>query len=285
MRSFKHVYIEIINSCQFHCSFCPKTKRKPQVMTQEEFKHILSEVQQLTDTIYLHVLGEPLLHPQLDALLAIAADFRLFVNITTNGYLLNAMAPILLKHHHIKKINISLHSMEDIGQNAYSLSQYLKEITSFADQATRQIPTTIMYRLWNTNGQYGAILNYLQDYYQPQFPLLPEASPQNGHRLAYRIFLHQQHAFEWPVQAQQKQAALHDGCCLALKTHIAILADGTVVPCCLDSEGQLALGNIHKTPLIDLLQTPKATAMREGFQAQKAVEALCRQCTYKQRFE
>ena len=147
---FHHVYIEIINQCQFHCSFCPKTNRESRMLSPLEFQHIINEVKPYTSTIYLHVVGEPLLHPQLDELLAIAYHENMTVCITTNGYLIQSKGPILLKYPNIQKINFSLHSLEDIAQANLSQEAYIQAILDFATQATKN-NSTIIYRLWNTN--------------------------------------------------------------------------------------------------------------------------------------
>ncbi|MBR3841041.1 MAG: radical SAM protein [Erysipelotrichales bacterium] len=278
---FNHVYIEILNYCQFNCSFCPKTKRAKKILNPDEFKHIVKQVKEYTDTIYLHVLGEPLLHDKLDELLQIAENENLKVNITTNGYAINETKHILLKHSNIRKINFSLHSVEDVNHKNISEKEYMNNILTFTSEAVAS-NITVIYRLWDTNKKDNTMLTLLKEAY-PNFEFNHEVSPQNGHRLAYRVFLHQANIFEWPVQST-KEAEL-EGYCLALKSHIAILSDGTVVPCCLDSEGQINLGNIFESSLTEILHSNLATSIKVGFQNHKAIHPLCKTCSYKDRFE
>lgn len=289
---FHHIYIEITNVCQFQCSFCPKTSRAPRFMTPPQFEQVVLKIKHHTKLIYLHVLGEPLIHPQLDEILGIAHKHGLQVNITTNGYDIAKAAPILLAHHHIKKINISLHSMEDSGQKEKDIHQYMQDVYEFANKATTQIPATIVYRLWNTNKEYDIMTAFLQNMYHPDEMITHQETSPNWQRLAYRVFLHKQKQFEWPIQATARIDDHKNPCvinqtsgyCLGLKTHIAVLSDGTVVPCCLDGEGQLRLGNIFESTLDEILQTKRAITMRQGFQRHVAVERLCQACTYKDRF-
>ena len=278
---FNHIYIEILNYCQFNCSFCPKTKRPKTALTPSEFKHIVIQVKEYTDTIYLHVLGEPLLHEQLDEILQITEDYNLKVNITTNGYAINDAKHILFKHSNIRKINFSLHSVEDVNHKSISETEYMNNILAFTSEAINH-NITVIYRLWDTNKKDNTMLSLLKEAY-PDFEFNHEVSPQNGHKLAYRVFLHQANIFKWPIQSTKE--AEQNGYCLGLKTHIAILSDGTVVPCCLDSEGQINLGNIFKTPLTDILQGELATSIKVGFQNHKAIHKLCKKCSYKDRFE
>ena len=59
-----------------------------------------------------------------------------------------------------------------------------------------------------------------------------------------------------------------------------MLVDGTVVPCCLDSAGVLDLGNLFQQNLDEVLASPRARAIYDGFTRHKAVEPLCRRCGY-----
>lgn len=278
---FHHIYIEILNYCQFNCSFCPKTKRETKKLSTSEFEHILKQVKPYTDTIYLHVLGEPLLHDELDNLLSLTEEYGLNVNITTNGYLIKEKQDILLNHHNIKKINFSLHSVEDVNHKEISEQEYMNNILNFAKLAV-QNNTTIIYRLWDTNLKENSIMNILKEQY-PDFEFKHEVSPQNGLKLDYRIFLHQANIFNWPVQSNKELQ--DDGYCLGLKSHIAILSNGTVVPCCLDSEGQINLGNIFTQTLDEILADKLAKSIKEGFQKHQAIHPLCKKCSYRERFD
>jgi len=101
-------------------------------------------------------------------------------------------------------------------------------------------------------------------------------------RLASKVLLNFDNYFEWPSLQNTHDS---DATCHALKSHIGILANGTVVPCCLDGEGVINLGNLHDTPLKEVLSTNKTQAIIEGFKNHKAVEELCRKCSYKDRFK
>lgn len=281
MPKFHHVYIEIMNICQFHCSFCPKTTRTPKIMSVERFRHVLEEVRPYTSLIYLHVLGEPLMHPHLEELLRIAKEYDFTVNITTNGALLHEKVDILLHSEVVNKISVSLHSMEDSGQRELDLDTYMKNVFSFTQQAIKH-NITVIYRLWDTNTQKNEILDYIQQRY-PEVSLTNTVSPQNGIKLEYRVFLHQANQFTWPIQ--ESLSTQDEGYCLGLKSHIAILADETVVPCCLDSEGKIALGDLSKQSLKEILEGKRAMAIAEGFRKHKAVEELCKSCSYKKRFD
>lgn len=114
-KPFKKAYLEITSQCNLDCSFCPKTSRPPQFITVGQFDYLLGQVQPLTDFVYLHLMGEPLLHPQLDRLLELCAQRGLKVSLTTNGTLLHRWQQQLLQSPALYRVSISLHSFEANG--------------------------------------------------------------------------------------------------------------------------------------------------------------------------
>ena len=69
---FRKVYLEISNICNLNCAFCPGTRRRQRFMTAEEFAAIAEKLRGAVQYLYLHVMGEPLLHPALPQILAAA---------------------------------------------------------------------------------------------------------------------------------------------------------------------------------------------------------------------
>ena len=277
-------YVEISNICNLKCSFCPGTARAPRRMTPREFEHVASELSGRVGELYLHVMGEPLLHPELAGILDIAARCDLEVSITTNGTLLGKCADILYTHRDvIRKVSISLHAHE-ANSTSLTVEDYLGTVISFAKQFSA-MDKNVVFRLWNLdtaekcgrNTENAEILEKLHTEYPEQWQ-----KRYSGYRLAYRTFLELDGIFTWPVESDAEPT--DEGSCRGLIHQIAILADGTVVPCCLDSDGQIALGNIFEAPLSDILGGELATSMREGFKCGRMVHPVCKKCTYARRF-
>lgn len=289
LKKFKKIYIEITNRCNLSCSFCLPGKRPKAWMLPEEFGGIVRQVKDHTQHVALHVLGEPLLHPDLDQLLASCRSNGLAVNLTTNGTLLAKRQPLLLASPALRQINISLHSAVEAGSDA-SLGSYLAEIFAFIRAATSQTPLLISLRLWNmsksglaaTAGQNDRILQQLEAFFGLPSPLADRLTPGHGTPLAPRVFLSQNPRFTWPHNPAPEMGS--EGFCRGLRDHVAILVDGTVVPCCLDAEADIPLGNIHRQPLGEILASPRATQIYQGFSQRRLVEPLCRRCTFRQSF-
>lgn len=273
---YAKVYVEITNKCNMACSFCHGHSREKRQLTAEEFARILEQLTGKTEYVYYHLMGEPLLHPELPQFLQMAADKGFRSVITTNGTLLDRRGEELLREK-LHKVNISLHSFEEGGVSAHTA--YLEKVAAFAETAAEK-GILISLRLWNQGCDDGK--NQVTEAFLRQ--RLPGQWVKNtrGHRIREKLYLEWDQRFSWPdmdapVQGQQVF-------CYGLKDHFGILCDGTVVPCCLDSNGVIPLGNVLAEDLTDILQSPRARAMAEGFSCRWPTEELCRRCGYAQRF-
>ncbi len=289
MKKFKKVYIEITNVCNLKCSFCPDSGREREFMDIEEFTHIIQQVKPFCEYIYLHIMGEPLLNPKLESFLKICYDNLIKVNITTNGTLLNRCGELLLDSKALRKVSISLHSFEANEGNEL-LDNYINNTVSFIKKAVEK-GIICELRLWNMdsdqlkgiNDLNGEIIKKLEESFQPDFNLWLAVKNQANVKLQDRLFISRAEIFEWPdINRDITEEKVF---CYGLRDQFGILVDGTVVPCCLDSEGNIPLGNIFKEPLSDILYSERAVLIYEGFSGRKAVEELCKKCGYAKRYK
>ena len=279
---FSRCYLEITNRCNLSCSFCPKTKRPARTINPAEFRHLAEKLRPYTDYLYLHVLGEPLLHPQLGEILDICRELLFRVVITTNGTLLPAQETVLLSSPALYKINVSLHSFEANAPGDFRA--YLSGCFSFAKKAG-EAGKLVDLRLWNLDGETTRGQNAQNDVIlETLASFFPRPWVQNtwGFRLCDRVFVHYAEKFDWPDLALEERSDC--GTCRALKDQIAVLCDGTVVPCCLDHEGDIALGNLFSQNLPEILDDTPAKSLLSGFSARKLSHPLCRRCGYAKRF-
>lgn len=277
MKRFRKVYLEISNLCNLKCAFCPGTRRRGRQMTEAEFSRILSKLQPYTDYLYFHLMGEPLFHPQLKRFLELAGQAGFRVILTTNGTLLARQQEMLLGAQALHKVNISLHAFE-ANDLTIPFDQYLQQCFAFGQAAKGE--KLVVYRLWNQGGadkENGKILEMMEAY----FPK-PWVQERQGIRLADKLYLEYGDKFDWPdLTAPEGDGPVF---CYGLKDQIGVLCDGTVVPCCLDHEGDIPLGNLLEQDMAEILENPRAKAMIDGFQKGKAAEQLCRRCGYARRF-
>jgi len=285
LQKFKKIYLEITNRCNLSCSFCPQSGRAKACMSPAAFRAILGKLAGHTEHLALHVLGEPLLHPELDEILALCQEHSLKVNLTTNGTLLPQRQPLLLASPALRQVNISLHSFSEQGANP-PLAGYLTGIFAFLQEAAAT-GLLISLRFWNLpaaadGSPNDPILKALADFFALPEPLVTRLTPGHGLTLAPRVFLSQNARFTWPHAPAPDLG--DQGTCRGLRDHVAILVDGTVVPCCLDAEADIPLGNIHSQSFEEIINSPRATAIRTGFTQRRLCEPLCRRCTFRQSF-
>ena len=277
---FKRAYVEITNICNLRCAFCPGTKRPERFMPPEEFRILARRLRPHTGFLYLHVMGEPLLHPQLGELLEIGDGEGFRICLTTNGVLLEQRHELLLSAPALHKLSVSLHSME--GNNAGALDGYLTGVWESVQTLSRA-GTICVLRLWNIGGQEsrnGEILAFLGDRLGTHPLDLPQLR-RGSWKLGQRLYLEQAEKFDWPELEGPERAA---GFCLGLRDQVAVLVDGTVTPCCLDHEGDIPLGNLLAEELDGILASPRARAICDGFSQRRPSEALCRRCGFAERF-
>ena len=276
-KRFRKVYLEISNICNLSCRFCPGTRRKPHSLTLEEFSFLLERITGWTDYLYFHLMGEPLCHPRLEQFLQMAGAAGFKVILTTNGTLLERQQDVLLNAPGLHKVNISLHAFEANDLNV-PFGEYLRRCFSFGQAAEGK--KLVVYRLWNQGGE-DELNRQILDSMHRAFPG-EWVTERRGVRIGERIFLEYGDKFDWPdLTAEDGGDTVF---CYGLRDQIGVLCDGTVVPCCLDHDGDLALGNLFDSDLEKILQSDRATAIYNGFQKRIAAEELCRKCGYARRF-
>lgn len=274
MKKYKKIYIEITNNCNLNCSFCSKVTKPRRFMTIDEFKEVLGKIKDYTDYIYLHIKGEPLLHPNIIDFINLADTYNLKVNLTTNATLISNHINELSKCKNLNKINISLHSENNIPN-------YLDNIFNNVDKLNN---ITVIYRLWTLNNKKldeksTKIVEKIKEYYNLSPEIVNKIINENNIKINSHIYVDKDNEFDWPTVNNHKS----EGYCYALKTQIGILADGTVVPCCLDSNGVIELGNIYKQDLESIINSDRYKNLQKSFQNRKPCEELCKSCTFKER--
>ena len=273
-------YLEITNICNLSCSFCHKTSRKNHIMTFEEFDFLTNKLIGKIKYLYFHLMGEPTIHPDLPKFIQTAKSKGFLPIITTNGTLLGENGTkILSSSPH--KISISLHAPS--ANPAFSDKTYLENCISFAKNAAK-VGCYIAFRLWNLGSKQENENEYILQSLKKAFPNeWQDLSKRNGKKLDDYIYLEFAEQFDWP-DINIEPINITSPFCYGLRDQIGILCDGTVVPCCLDSDGVINLGNLFEQDLDSILSSKRAKDIYDGFSQRKAVESLCQRCGYATRF-
>lgn len=285
---FSRIYLEIGNVCNLQCSFCPEVDRTKTRLDQESFARLLAQVRPHAEFVCFHVMGEPLAHPEFPRFVEIASALGVPVEITTNGTLLSPANVAALFQPIIRQVNFSLQSYFDNFPQA-NPEAYLAKIFAFCQQALRERSELYLnFRLWNiTAGETRDELNeMLLQRIEREFGVMINRNVDTrlikSKKLLGRLYLHHDSRFRWP---NPRDPVLREqGTCWGTRAHLAVHANGTVVPCCLDKEARIPLGNLLEQSMAEILAGPRYQAMRAGFENGKLVEDLCRRCDYASRF-
>ena len=266
-------YLEITNRCNLNCLFCPKTSRKAHQLSYEEFQSLTDKLKGKVKFLYFHLMGEPFLHPLLPQFISLAREKGFIPILTTNGTLLKDAEAVLKARPH--KVQISLQAHE--GNAGGNPEAYIAQVMHFALRAAQE-GIIIVLRLWNEGSSHNTQTEQLRQLLAIHVPA-PWMLRPDGWKLAENVYLEADATFEWPDRDRAPYGE-SEAFCHALRTQIGILVDGTVVPCCLDSQGAINLGNLHQHTLDEILQSPRARRLYESFTHHKTCEPLCKTCGY-----
>lgn len=287
---FLRTYIEISNICNLQCTFCPEVEREKKVLTPDQFRQTLIQVLPYTEQVCLHLMGEPLAHPEFKKILEICDEEKATVQLVTNGTLLSKYDfNTFFNANSLRQINFSLHSFKDNfpGQD---VRPYLYDILQFSREALKERPDLyVNFRFWNlatlkeTNEENKEIIDHICEFFQVPMHERTDVGFRKSKNITGRVYFHFDTRFEWPNLNDPERG--DKGFCHALSQQVGIHADGTVVPCCLDKEAKIPLGNVYEASFESILNHPRLVNMREGFQKHNLTEELCKKCTYIKRFD
>ena len=301
-------YLEVTSDCNYRCAWCvhPRLKRPKRHIGWDLACEALRQIREheIARNLYLNFIGEPLLYPRLFELVQRARRLGLPVHLITNGSLLDrerleaigaaGLASIKVSHvgsadgsvpppeaasagltgliRALRGTNtrvgvVLMTSLPDLPRGipglrtlctAAELDRTVARVHALASQAVEVTPleevrrrlTDIDWRWWN-----AAIA------------------------LNQTLFLEIRPMLDWgnALGPAGLVPATH-GSCGALRDKVGILESGDVVPCCVDYEGEMTLGNLRERPLVEILESPLARRLRESFARQEVVLPKCATC-------
>lgn len=283
-------YLEITTLCNRNCSFCAGTQRKKEFLAPERFEERLKKVLTVTDRIFLHLMGEPLLHPAFREILEICSQYNAQVTLVTNGTLLAGKESLLLHNPAVRQINFSLHALKKETPSDHKVLENILSFCAAILQYRKEVYLNL--RLWNqqSKDKETELLNdFLLAAIGKRFPLPSQEKLQfspgrKSKKLTGRLYLNMDTVFQWPEK--EKDILPAKGFCHGMRDQFGILTDGRLVPCCLDTEGKAALGNIDEVADIkEILYSKEAELIRHGFEKGVAVKEFCKKCSFRTRFK
>ena len=298
------VYIEITDACNLRCSFCPcgtrnrgeEAAQTPRTfMPSELFEKSIAGAEAIgAKNVYFHVLGEPTLHPGFVHFIKKLEPTPLKLTLVTNGTTIARTGRALLQSPAVRQVNFSTHAYAELDRD--TAESHLQNVIDFCKAAIVARPDMyINLRLWNVGDSEAAPWNsFFLARVNEAFSTSVEpgnfCSRHKSFNLTGRLYLHEDSRFEWPgldesVESKEERGTPVAGTCHALDTHVAILHDGRVAACCLDHAARIELGNIETQTLPEIIESPLARELRDGFARHELRHPLCQACSYCRRFK
>lgn len=258
-------------------------------MTSHEFELILKKLKGHGQYVYLHIQGEPLLHPAILEILEICFTYDLKVNLTTNGTLIGNKIDELLKAKALRQVSFSLQSQENMKDVA-EFDAYMTNILTMIHKGIKTSDVIFELRLWNyegiikdtTSSKNNRVLNKIKESFNVSASIIEAIPMGKGSKLIPQVYMSKAVEFQWP---DMKLDVINcEGTCYGLRQQVGILVNGDVVPCCLDSDGTIILGNIFRDDFEKIVTSKRANVMVEGFEQRRIKEELCKRCGYRSRF-
>jgi radical SAM protein with 4Fe4S-binding SPASM domain len=284
------VHIEITNICNLKCTFCPPKILPNGTMSLEKFDDLNFQLKPYTKELAYHMVGDPLVLSNLNEYLNISLKHDLKVNITTTANNINEKHYKALMNPTIKQINFSINSY-NANSHKKSLDEYLNPILDFVKFAQEQKHEYfINFRIWNLDEEKSAkefnkkVFDKINETFNTNIDLenVYKERPKNI-RIDRKIFFNFDEYFNWP--SLENEIVSSNGFCYGLDSHFGILTSGDVVPCCLDQNACINLGNTNTTQISDILNSNRVKAIQNGFRKNIVVEELCQKCEYRTRFD
>ena len=290
IKKFKKVHIEITNICNLKCTFCPPKILPNGTMSLEKFDDINAQLKPYTKELAYHIVGDPLVLSNLSEYLNVSLKHELKVNITTTANNINEKHYKALMNPTIKQINFSINSY-NANSHKKTLDEYLNPILDFVKFAQEQKHEYfINFRIWNLDEEKSAkefntkVFDKINETFNTNINIeeVYKERPKNI-RIDRKIFFNFDEYFNWP--SLQNEVVSTKGFCYGLDSHFGILTSGDVVPCCLDQNACINLGNTNNTQISDILNSNRVKAIQNGFRRNEVVEELCQKCEYRTRFD
>ena len=284
------MHIEITNICNLKCTFCPPKILPNGTMSLEKFDDLNFQLKPYTKELAYHMVGDPLVLSNLNEYLNISLKHDLKVNITTTANNINEKHYKALMNPTIKQINFSINSY-NANSHKKSLDEYLNPILDFVKFAQEQKHEYfINFRIWNLDEEKSAkefnkkVFDKINETFNTNIDLenVYKERPKNI-RIDRKIFFNFDEYFNWP--SLENEIVSSNGFCYGLDSHFGILTSGDVVPCCLDQNACINLGNTNTTQISDILNSKRVKDIQSGFRKGIVVEELCQKCEYRTRFD
>jgi len=268
----KRVYLELTNACNLNCSFCSNPKGN-RFLDIKQIDNYLIQIKEYCNYIYLHILGEPTLHPDFNEILNLLDKYDFNLQLVSNGTLLNKY-PDLLNHKCLRKLSISIHSVSNLDIE----NSYFETIDNLINNNTNTKIELRFYDKYNLSKDIQNYLDRLKEKYAFEI-----TSKDNSYKLKENTYIYFEDLFRWPNI--NDPFISNTGTCHGAIDMIGINSNSDVTICCLDPYAHNKIGNLNNDSLKNILNSKEYLKYIDEFRNNKITSDLCSKCSYRLRFK
>jgi MoaA/NifB/PqqE/SkfB family radical SAM enzyme len=253
--------VELTNLCPFKCGFCPRgvpgrMKRPTGKMDPALFERLLDQLHPQQGSyrpLELHHLGESLLHPDVDRMVAAASARGLPTELSVNPSLLTAELGRRLLDAGIARLVISLDGMDDetliaIRGPAAVYSQAERHLDALLEMVAAQSrPATIVIQMIDLHRNRHQREAFLERWGLTGLPTV-------------QAFIKDLDGDD-PLLGRPSPTPLSYLCAYPWRS-VVVLWDGRVVPCCRDDDAVMVLGDLRRQTLAEIWNGLRVRALR-----------------------
>jgi radical SAM protein with 4Fe4S-binding SPASM domain len=277
--------VELTNHCPMRCEMCPRTHRMSRplgYMARAVYERIIDQAAGSTSKVFLHHFGDSLVHPEIGPYIAYAASRGIGTYLSANPVLLTPGRIRALVDNHLTELVLSLDGIT--GETSAAVRGKAAGNVALAEQRVR------------------ALLDYRREVGTQTPHVIMQIVRQRQNKHEVNAWLRKWRAVDGVDQVKVKSYIAWDGRDEAIErlrpeprlerapvacdkpwSSVTVLWDGTVVPCCFDFDGLLALGDLARESLAEIWHGERAKALRRAHRdGDLSSVTLCAKCKDKE---
>lgn len=315
--------IELTSRCNLKCIMCPRDDEAARGlgnMKLETFRRIIDEASHYLEFAYLHLAGEPLMHPRFGEFIDYAASKGIKTGVSTNGTILNRERSEVLINSPLETLIISIDGTDEEVYKRIRGADSFRKVVSNGEQFLKlkreagRGPYTVMQMIcmnenshqtkefvghWKRLGadavrlkRFFNFAGNVQDRSYNQKPAQSQGGRKgdgNGSSQPGLVRIQSGAGRSDNGRGKGHEEGTANGAgprrppCFLLWRQMAFYYDGTAISCCHDFLHQSELGNIHEKTLKEIWNSPLMVEMRrKHVEGRQAEIGLCAGCNQPQ---
>ncbi len=284
--------IEPVNFCNLSCPECPagngSITREKKAMEFDLFRKIICEIKDYTYYLTLYFQGEPFLHPQFIKFIQFSNEHQIYTASSTNAQFIDDEMAKKIIESGLNKLIVSLDGSTQEVYEKYRIGgsfSKAKDCISFLVKWKKS---------FNSSSPFIELQFLVLKHNEHQIREIKKLSKNlNANKLRLKSaqitnfkegsdLLPTQKRYARYIKSKdgdyKRKEKIKNRCWRAFSGAV-IAANGDVLPCSFDKNGEHAFGNINEKSLAEIWHNEKAHSFRKQILKNKKEFEMCKNCT------